>query len=328
MNAFQFHKSWIVLFIWVIATPFLVRYPHPGVYEGGRSKDPLERIKRNTSAVAAILGEFRTGMSDVMFLKVERYLHGGVAYEAHDDPRSGSSAAAIREFEENEAAIRGESHPHGHAKIVTLVRPGHEDYRGFIGKLHREVVPWADPREGHRHSTGTELLPWFKLMTLSDPHYVRGYVLGAFWLKSIDLEEAIRFINQGIEKNPDAFQVYYMKGTLLMEKSRRIAEGEISDQHTAMFWGDLARHQFRKAMELAVKVRPTSESDPNAAAWTAYMENDAIASVRMAVLLERDMGNMNEAIRIAREYAPYFGADDVVLRKFLSIEPGTDNQPE
>ena len=54
-------------------------------YAGGRSRDVEARAVRNTSAVGLMLGEFRTSMSDIMFIKTERYLHGGRGYKPHHE---------------------------------------------------------------------------------------------------------------------------------------------------------------------------------------------------------------------------------------------------
>ena len=344
----------VILAAFLVGMPLLARRPHPAVYEEGWSKSPLERVKRNGSAVAAILGEFRTGMSDMMFVKIDRYLHAGIAFHNHADEASGASAAVLEQFEENQKAMSGSGHSHSHdhgehshdhgehshdhgehshdhgehshepenGDPKPLLRTRDEDFRGIIGDWHREVTPWRDPRRGHAHSTGVELLPWFKLMTLSDPHYVRGYVLGAFWLKSIDLEEALAFIEEGRRKNPKAFQVFYMKGMLLSEKVRRMAESETTTPENATDLLDLAREQFGRALELALEARPTSREDPKLASWDDYKEYDAIASVRMAILLERDRGRLDEAIRLSKTYAAVFGSDDVVLKKYASMNPG------
>ena len=55
----------------------------PHDYKQGYSRDPLVRVEANQSSLAKILGEFRTGMSDMLFIKTERYLHSGVGYVPH-----------------------------------------------------------------------------------------------------------------------------------------------------------------------------------------------------------------------------------------------------
>ena len=76
-----------ILFAVVLATflisPALFGRLDPNGYEGGRSRDVQQRALRNSSAVATMLGEFRTAMSDIMYMKTERYLDNGIAFMPH-----------------------------------------------------------------------------------------------------------------------------------------------------------------------------------------------------------------------------------------------------
>ena len=68
--------------LWLAAAGLSIHI-HPGRYDAGRSRDPVTTVKMNQSSLARILGEFRTGMSDMLFIKTERYLHGGIGYVPH-----------------------------------------------------------------------------------------------------------------------------------------------------------------------------------------------------------------------------------------------------
>ena len=52
------------------------------------------------------------------------------------------------------------------------------------------MKPWLDPSKHAGHSDGKEVLPWFRVMTLSDPHYVRAYAVGTWWLRTKNLDAA------------------------------------------------------------------------------------------------------------------------------------------
>ncbi|AXA36082.1 MAG: hypothetical protein D6691_05250 [Candidatus Hydrogenedentota bacterium] len=273
-----------------------------------RSEDFRAQQLRNSSAIATILGEFRTNLSDMLFIKTERYLHGGVAYMPHIDTdelaRSGEVEHTQQMKDEHTTTphvasmMPLQTHDEHtteeelHHEPATLIRTPENDFRGFIGALEREVKPWRDPRLPHEHRGGIELLPWYRLATLVDPTNVRAYMIGAWWLKSLgkdeQLLEAIKFLDEGIESNPEAFQLYLMKGYILHALKRE----------------EEASASFRQAVELMAKQRPESgELGPK---WTHYNEEDAIAACNMAILLERDLRGVKAAQKLLEDYARRF----------------------
>ncbi len=316
-------------------SPFITARLSPHRYEGGRSRDQMEQAQRNRSAMGRILGEARSSMSDIMFIKTERYLHSGVVYRLDLDYDALSSKGAVREkgsaahdHDEtggHEIHKEGEHHVHDahcgheHAELPegdemvfhcegqpTVIPRAAEDFRGFVGHLHRQVKPWIDPSQPHMHTDGTELIPWYRLMTLSDPHHVRGYMIGAWWLKrqknDSQQREALRFLEEGIENNPHAFQLYLMKGQIHRERGEN----------------NKSRLSYARAADLAVKKRPPDgEIGPD---WTDYNEEDALASVRLAVFSEREFGRVEKAIEMARRYLASIGRDAILERVLHEME--------
>jgi len=203
----------------------------PQDYSGGRSRDALERVVRNQSALASMLGEFRTTVSDLLFIKTERYLHSGVAYVPHLSEKALSLEGAAAEIDEHQSEL-GEDHDHDHEHDpfahddlpASIIPTAESDYRGWIGEMHRRVKPWRDPKLHHLHTDGTQLLPWFRMMTLSDPQYVRGYAVGSYWLKQHDAAEAMVFLAEGIRQNPEAFELHLMRGFLLVDAARAASD--------------------------------------------------------------------------------------------------------
>ena len=59
---------------------------------------------RNTSSAAVMLGEVRTAMSDIMFIKCERYMHSGVACKPHLQREILSVSGAMAHVEEQRAS--------------------------------------------------------------------------------------------------------------------------------------------------------------------------------------------------------------------------------
>lgn len=295
----KWHLGLAVAGILFLLSPLLVAPVRPSEYEGGRSRSEAAERARNSGAVARLLGEMRTSMSDILFIKTERYLHMGVAYQSH-----GSGNV---EMDPEDA----------HVGVDTLVLDPDSDFRGFIGHLERRIKPWRDPSLPHLHSDGRELLPWYRLMTLSDPHYIRGYLIGSWWLNRESPAEALNFIAEGVRNNPDAFQLHLMKGQILRGMADRQEDVEEGDALRRR-----ALNAFVEGYELVLNQRPPGEDMPDLAWWTEYVENDAHAVVQMAVLLEARAGDPAVALERARRALEVLPGDGVLERqvRLLSAE--------
>lgn len=334
-------SSRVLLWLAFGLSPALVLALSPNAYRGGRSRSAADRNARNSSAIAVMLGEFRTSMSDLLFVKTERYLDSGIAYMPHIDDHLASVQAETAELAEHhhdaehghaEAAGHvhgpdcGHGHDHDHADgaphaegefagTPTIIRTPEDDFRGFIGWLHREVKPWRDPRLGHEHTDGTELLPWYRMMTMADPHNIRGYAIGAWWLTDHSPEEAVRFASEGVENNPEAFQLHLILGRVLYAQANAILADTGAGQTQIAPIIDRAIASFRRGAELAIAQRPPGGYlDPGDSGWDESLEEDALASARMAVLLLESHGDPAEARRLASDYTHVFGVDYVLER--------------
>lgn len=314
--------------------PFWATGLDPLRYEGGYFADPDAMEQRNSSAIANILGGIRTSMSDMVFMKTERYLHSGVAYDAHMNTGAMAQSGAIESKETGEA----------HIEAATIIPTAEHDFRGFIGHLHRTVKPWKDPSEEHEHTAGTELLPWYRVMTLTDPHNIRGYMIGTWWLiteaeadmahhAAHDHEhphehthdglpmtgnpddphgyfaEAVKFIEEGIQKNPKAFQLHNMHGRALIAAKRE----------------DEAMESFRRAAELGLAQRPKTDAD-NSPFWSMYKDTDFREAARRYALMLRDRGRADEAVAWAKKMVDSIEGGDARLQRL--IDTGGVFQPE
>jgi len=329
----------ILVFLFLIS-PVLTFHLSPNEYEGGRSRDTAQRSLRNRSAAAVILGEIRSSMSDIMFIKTEIYLHSGVAYKLNIDYNALSSKGSLEDKgtgQQPPAPPQNEQHPedklshapeehedhehdhvhppgqdHIHFKCEgadTVIPTREKDFRGFIGDLHRKVKPWIDPSKPHLHTSGTELLPWYRLMTISNPQNVRGYMIGAWWLKHIgkkpQLLEAKKFLEEGIENNPDAFQLWLMHGHIMhaLEKDRE------------------AKKSYDIAADLAIQKRPPGGEISEQ--WNDYQEDDALAAVRLSFFLEKELEGPEKALNLAKYYLEKIGKDVILERQIDLLENET-----
>ena len=312
---------------------------NPQNYEGGRSRNVGDQHERNTSSIAVMLGEFRTGLSDVLFLKTERYLHGGAAYAPHDeyDALSVESTQSDIDFHPSELdedpEATGHNHDHGdhedhagtcehddhadhagrdeHHFTRTMIPAPKQDYRGIIGALQREVKPWRDPSEDHFLTDGSQLLPWFKVMTVSDPHFVRGYTAGGYWLSKQSRKEAINFLKQGVLNNPKAFQIHLVLSQIYLKEAKSL--GAEHSQSKAQEFYQLARGSALQAAEIAAERWTPSQQDGNAT-WGYYDQNDALACFYQAVLTEQQYGSPEKPSKLAQKYLSLVGTNAVLER--------------
>jgi tetratricopeptide (TPR) repeat protein len=320
----------LLLFLLFLASPAITMRLNPDRYEGGRSRDERTRNIRNKSAAALILGEIRSSMSDIMFIKTELYLHSGVSYKLNLDYDALSSKGnVVEKNQDQEITLKNllpedktghDEHNHEHPDAAsaeddelhfncqgaeTVIPTRQKDFRGIIGELHRRVKPWQDPSKPHLHTQGSELLPWYRLMTLSDPHNIRGYMIGAWWLKHFQkkpqLLEATKFLDEGIRYNPDSFQLFLMKGHIT---------STLEDHEET-------RQLYRKAAELAIQKRPPDGKISRD--WGRYQEEDAMAAIRLAVFSEKEYGSVKTALDLARRYLKIIGQDAILERQIKQM---------
>lgn len=249
---------------------------------------PFELERRNQSAFARMLGDFRASAADVMFVKTERYLHGGMSWAPHLDASQMAASGVVVDKSVN---------------INSEILPREIDFRGPLGDLERAVKPY-DLK--HRHTDTDELLPWYRLMTVMDPHYVRGYRIGAYWLiarpDADSWREAALFLDEGLAKNngaPEEFRIWVTRSLYYQKRLQRA-------EKTPEFLGDNpqqlleeALHSARKAFELGLAQRPADGKigsfGPNLL-WTDDMEDDFRFGARYVPSFLREMGRRDEAM--------------------------------
>ncbi len=299
----------------VAVTASLSARVDPLAYTGGRARDEEQRLRRNSSALAAMLGEFRTSMSDIMFIKTERYLHAGIGYLPHHDETVLSVAELADAVEDPQRELGMRDTEKEHAGHPALIPAREHDFRGFVGILHRQVKPWRDPSKPHIHTDGRELLPWFRVMTMSDPHYVRGYLAGGFWLQIEDPDAALAFINEGLRHNPGAFQLYVSRGFLRLRQARRFGDPVTGDPGLEMREIlEPAREDFRRGADLMLQTRPVDVNADGDRGWSPYQENDALAAVNMTVVLTRTLDGAVPARTLAQRYVKLFPDSEPLIR--------------
>jgi len=279
-----------------------------------------ELARRNSSPFAMILGEFRASVSDFMFMKTERYLDSGIAYQPHINVQ-GMASEKAREASNlaNNSTASSAHDDHDHEHPATLIRTQQGDFRGFLGNLEREVKPYRDPRLGHRHTSGEELLPWYRLMTLANPHQVRAYLIGAMWLSQQDKnDEAIAFLKEGIQNNPahpNLFQLYLSLTTSYVRYHW--------DEKKCPDWPKLALDAAQKGATQGLQERKKylgmspADLSKMPAQWQTDQEEDLQMCMHYVSILQHNAGNDAAARQSAlqlRQIAPGLAPNNRLLK--------------
>lgn len=241
--------------------------------------------------------------------------------EEHDDHDHAEHGGHAPEHDPGETAAEHDHHDHGdHADhddhedgggVQMRMRSAEEDFRGIIGDLEREIKPWRDPEAPHVLLGGAELLPWFRIMTIANPHFIRGYRIGAMWLGREDkFDEALEFLDEGIAKNPEnpeLFLLYLSKVLTLTQEA--YGEGEASLRE--------GLEAARTGLELGYRVRPEGGETGKiheGLLWNEDLEEDLLFLTRFEVNLLDRLGREQEALNAARRHRRAFPEDGVLMR--------------
>jgi tetratricopeptide (TPR) repeat protein len=133
-------------------------------------------------------------------MKAEEYHHRGLPFE---------EAIAYHEGETG----GGEEDEHHEPRGIALKKD-------LFSRLYCSVKVTADSHL--KPSEEKEALPWFYVEVMFNPHDIRGYVLGAYWLQRVGrLHESLKFLKSGEVRNPRSADiigsigmVYYKLGDL------------------------------------------------------------------------------------------------------------------
>lgn len=252
----------------------------------GKSEEAM--ISRNTNAFAAMLGEVRATAADLLFIKTSVYMHAGVGYR----PK-------IRD--KNDPAHPDDEMACEQQGAETMIRSTATDFRGFLGDLERQVKPYRDAKFSHVHVSENEMVPWFRIITLTNPRFIRAYRLGAsVLLHSHKWQEALDFLNEGIARNqdnPELFLIYQSLAQMHMK-------GKFDETCPwRKDWAALCVAAAGRSYDLALLERPPggiSGKRKNNLVWNDDMEEDFLFSAHSLVLALDQMGRRAEALQVAR----------------------------
>lgn len=141
------------------------------------------------------LGSAKEVVGDLLFLKADSYFHGGVE----------------RVFEESQESHQKE----GIVEDDSEVHSGHKDW---IARINAQV-------RSHKHyhlskAEQQEMLPFFRVATVLDPHHIEAILTTAYWLDTQlgKTDEAIEVLKTGMQNNPTVWQIPSDLGDIYLKK--------------------------------------------------------------------------------------------------------------
>jgi tetratricopeptide (TPR) repeat protein len=249
--------------------------------------DAGQRAALEHSASASLLGQFRTSTSDFLWMKVEEYTHGGVTLRAMTNDEKKKLAPQVTSTE----GVQTGNKSHDGTEI-TVVPAAENDWRGVFGNIERATQPYED-MQNHHHKEPKEALPLFRLMTISNPKFIQGYVTGAFALATQNrLADAKAFLAEGAKNNPESGELPSAIGAMIASREARDAGEKIS--------ADAKNTKFIEAIPyLQHAIDLFAVQDPEK--MTEDEKEAQIVAHRLLVIVYRDLGNHPKARRWALE---------------------------
>jgi tetratricopeptide (TPR) repeat protein len=183
------------------------------------------RRAQNAGILDILFGDGRRIFANHFFVQADVSLHSGYYPSIFDQPENKPSTE--------------------HTEALTPGGDAHEEEEDFLGPPR----DWIDgfgrhfKVTKHTHLEGgkeREILPWLKISAELDPQRVDTYTVAAYWLRQRlgKVDEAERFLHQGLRNNPDSYEILFELGKLYYENRNDVV-------HARNVW-ELA---FRKWLE-------------------------------------------------------------------------------
>jgi tetratricopeptide (TPR) repeat protein len=249
----------------------LVRAEIAPALESGTAPNWVHLEQAAESPTASLLGELRGGLADYLWMKADLLVHNGVELRALTEAEKRDQ----RRWQATQAAGHDTPVVREEDEGTTVVPNREADHRGVLGDLERQIKPFMDMRS-HTHRDPAETAALFRLMTWVNPHFTPAWLVGANVLcdNMGKKEEALAFLREGAEKNPDNLEL----------------QSEIGRYLLWTFHDDPgAERQFRRAIEIGARHRAMPEDELDA--WeTAH---------KWLVIQYKRLGRQKEAREVA-----------------------------
>jgi hypothetical protein len=270
----------------------------PTIEQGpvGLSQKQNEALEEK--AQASLFGQFRGSLSDFLYLQVDKFVHEGVEIR-------GKTETELKKDRESVTSSDGlETGARQHNGTETTVVPGKkDDWRGVLGDIERQVTAYK-PMGGHGHRDPKDAVQLYRLMTASNPKFIRGWTEGA-WLmarkKEVGPEKALAFLRAGEKANPESIEIASSLGWLLTRDLKRYDEGRVP-------------------LERAIALGKTLDPEALSAEEKEAQEEALVSAYRFLIHNRRYAGDIPAARAWALDGQVRF-PDDPTCRRFLEEYP-------
>lgn len=176
---------------------------------------------QSDNMLGVLLGDGRRMFANHFFVKADAYFHSGF-YPTVFDNREAFQTAHMAE---DSGTVGGRNTGD---ETSFLGKP-----RDWIDAFSRQFFPsehthldqgGAQPQSGGAGDLGEssevrEILPWLRLSADLDPNCVETYTVTAYWLRERmgKVDEAEKFLREGLRENPNSFEILYELGRLCAE---------------------------------------------------------------------------------------------------------------
>jgi tetratricopeptide (TPR) repeat protein len=221
------------------------------------------------TALKMLLGDSRRMFANHFFVKADVSFHSGYYPSIFDQ---------ARQSEEDEKAVARRQNDHDdHADEA------HEKAMSFLG----QPTDWIDrfgrhfrvTEHTHLEAQGTrEILPWLRISAELDPHRIETYTVASYWLRNTlgKVDEAEQFLREGLQANPDSYELLFELGSLLYENRHDVSRARNVWETAVRRWHRTEDHQkepdFQSLHDMATCLGHLEEAEHNYAKAIAWLE--------------------------------------------------------
>lgn len=166
------------------------------------------------NVLSVLMGDSRRMFANHFFVKADVYFHRGYYPTIFDNGAAYESSHPAEEAAEQESHHEHEADAdhHEHHEHEFLGPP-----RDWIERMNRHFMPSVHTELSDQGGgVEREILPWLWLSAELDPQRVDTYTVASFWLSERihNVDEAERFLRQGLRENPRSFEILLELGRL------------------------------------------------------------------------------------------------------------------